>query len=222
MIEYSCLARRFYHDRGGVAAIEFALISPIMLLMLFATFEIFNVSRVQSKLNLAAGQFAQMIAAQTSVTEGSANGPGGTLGDLCTAVSYNMLPYDRTALSAWIESTTVNGGGGTGQDWANDSSCPSSVRIGSFWETITLTNISDTPRSMFTLDGTPKGSGGKTVPGYSAITVQLTYTYANLLPYLLGPVLTFKAVGSARPRTNTTIPCTYPNGSTTAKCPGVY
>jgi Flp pilus assembly protein TadG len=222
LIDLLGMKRRLYRDRAGIAGIEFALVAPAMVLMLLTTFELMNAERVQAKLNLAAGQLAEMIAAQSSVTEGSPEGPGGTLGDFCTAASYDMLPYDPSKLSGWMESTTVGSGGGTAQNWANDKSCPAANAIGSFWETIDLTTISDTPRSMFTLDGTPKGSGGQTVPGYSAITVQLTYTYTNILPHLLQPFVTFTAVGSARPRSNTTIPCTYPSGSGTAACPGVY
>ena len=212
---------RLYRDRSGVAAIEFAVIAPVMLLMLFATFELFNAARVQSKLNLAAGQLAQMIAAQTSVTEGSNHGAGGSLGDLCTAVSYNMLPYNPSRLSAWIGSTTVDSNGVLQQDWVNDLSCPSSETSGSPKEITVLTGISNTPLSMYTQNGSQQSAqNGK--PGYSAITVQLTYYYANILPYLLGTTLTYKAVGSARPRSNTTIPCTYPDTASTTKCLGAY
>jgi hypothetical protein len=211
-------------QRAGTAALEFALIAPVMVLMVFGTIELTQVFRIQSKLNVAAGQLAEMIAGQSTVTTGSSDGPGGTLGDMCTAASYNLLPFPTTTLSAYIESTTVIQPFGiqTAQDWATDRSCPSAVPIGSFSETITLTNIADTPRSLFTLDGTPKSSGGTLVKGYSAISLQLTYVYKNILPYFLGPSLTFTASAAARPRSNHTISCTYQSGSTSAPCPGVY
>lgn len=215
---------RLSRDRAGSAGVEFALIAPVMVLMMFATIELVNAMRIQAKLNVAAGQLVEMIAGQPSVTEGSSVGPGGTLGDMCTAASYNLLPFPTATLSAYIESTTVVQPFGiqTSQDWADDKSCPSANPIGSFSETILLTNIANTPRSLFTLDGTPSGYGGTLVKGYSAISLQLTYVYTNVLPYSLGPTITFTAVAAARPRSNTTISCTYPSGGTTAPCPGVY
>lgn len=216
---------RLYRDRSGVAALEFALIASIMVTMILGTIEFSNIFRAQAKLNVAAGQLVEMIAGQASVTQGSANGPGGSLGDLCTAASYNMLPYSPSRLSAWIESTTViqSGSGlGTKQDWATDMACPASSQAGSFTETIVLTNIADTPRSLFTQDGTPRASGGTLVKGYTAISLRLTYTYVNALPFLRGRTLTFTAVAAARPRANAAVTCTYPSGSGTASCPGVY
>ena len=212
-------------DRQGVAALEFALIAPVMVAMLLGTIELANAIRVQAKLNVAAGQFAEMIAGQVSVTQGSSDGPGGILGDLCTAAAYNLLPYNTGALSAWIESTTVVPsffGPRTAQDWASDTACPASNPAGSFSETILLTNIADTPRSLFTQDGTPKSSGGTLVLGYTAISLQLTYTYANPVRFLLGPAIVFTAAAAARPRSNAAVTCTYPSGGGTAPCPSYY
>ncbi len=109
------LLHRWQQDRRSVAALEFALAAPVMSLLLAAPIEITNAIRIQTKLNVAAGQLADMIAGQTSVTEGSSNGPGGSLGDMCTAVSYNLWPYSPADLSAWIESTAVVQGSGGAQ-----------------------------------------------------------------------------------------------------------
>jgi Flp pilus assembly protein TadG len=134
--------------RCGIASIEFAVIVPAMLTLMLGTFEFINAWRVQQKLNTAAGQLVEMIAAQSKVTEGSAEGPGGSLGDFCTAASYNMYPYPMNTLSGWVESTTEQSTGSNGhpQDWANDTSCPASIRSGSFAETIALTGIANQPR----------------------------------------------------------------------------
>ncbi len=209
---------------AGVAALEFALVAPLLLLMLLGTVDLVNAIRIQMKLNVTAGQLAEMIAGQPSVTMGSSDGPGGSLGDMCAAAAYNLKPYSAAPLSAYIESTTVVQGSGiaTAQDWASDRACPSANPIGSFWETIILTSIADTPRSLFTIDGTPRASGGTLVKGYSAISLQLTYLYRNVSPFLLGRFITFTAVAAVRPRSNTTVGCTFPSGNATAPCPGVY
>ena len=208
--------------RDGVAALEFALIAPVIVTMVLGTLEIDDALRIQAKLNFAAGQLAQMIAASSSITTGSSDGPGGTLGDLCTAASYNLLPYPTSPLSAWIESTTVSTNASTGQNWAEDSACPTLNKYGSFTETITLTGLADKPRSMFTADGTPSGQGGTEVAGYTAISLVLLYSYTNPVHFLLGKTIFFTAVGVARPRSGVAPTCIYPSGSGTAPCPGVY
>jgi hypothetical protein len=215
---------RILQDDRGVAALEFAIIAPVMITMFFGVVELSNVMRAQAKLNIAAGQFVEMIAAQSSVTERSSEGPGGTLGDYCTAASYNMLPFPTANLSAWVESTTVTQGFGVqlGQDWANDTSCPSTNKAGSFAETITLTAIANTPQSLFTADGTPWGSGGTLVVGYTAISAKLTYQYSNVLTHFLGSTVTLTAVAAARPRANVAVKCTYLSGTSNQPCPGVY
>ena len=208
--------------RKGMAALEFALIAPVILTMVLGTLEISDALRIQAKLNFAAGQLAQMIAASSSITTGSSDGPGGTLGDLCTAASYNLLPYPATTLYARIESSTVSTNASTGQDWAEDSACPTVKKSGSFTETIALTAIANSPRSMFTADGTPPSQGGTEITGYTAISLELFYTYTNPVHFLLGKTMAFTAVGVARPRSGVAPICTYPSGSGTAPCPGVY
>jgi Flp pilus assembly pilin Flp len=215
--------RHFLPDRRCASAIEFALIAPVLVLFFLATIELVNAYRVQSKLNFAAGQLAELIAAQSSVTEGPPlngghAGQGGSLGDMCQAAADDMLPYDTTKLAGWLGSTTVNNGGGLGDNWVDDISCPSTSQIGvSYNETNSFHAYETSPNSMFTATG----KTGTNVTGYSAIAVKLFYSYNNILPLFLGPTLTFTGVGVARPRSNQVIPCTYSttSGTTTTTTP---
>ena len=197
------------------------MIAPVMLVMLLGTVEFVNMFRVQIKLNVAAGQLAEMIAGQPSVTEASSAGAGGSLSDMCTAASYNLLPYNRKALSALVGSVTVTPALAPALDWFTDKACPSVVN-GTAASGSAVITAADTPRSLFTIDGTPSSSGGTAVKGYSAVSIQMTYVYTNIIPFMLAPSITLTAVASARPRSNTTIPCTYPSGSTPAACGVIY
>ena len=213
--------RRLARDCSAVAAVEFALIAPVMLVMMLGTVELVNVFRVQIKLNVAAGQLAEMIAGQPSVTLASGSGIGGSLGDMCTAVSYNLLPYNRTALSALIGSVTVTAAQAPALDWFTDKACPTVVN-GTGSSLTSVITAADMPMSLFTLTGTPAGSGGAAVPGYSAISIEMSYVYSNLIPFILSPSITLTAVASARPRSNRTVPCNYPIGSGQVACGTVY
>lgn len=205
-----------------MAAIEFALIAPLMTTCLLGTIELTNIMRVQAKVNVVAGQLAEFVAGQPAVIIGPS--PGGaytaqSLSDMCAGAAMNMLPYNTAAVQASIGSVTV----GTSfallhpiTDWTTDVSCgATNYHAG---QTLLYT-LANSPRSLFTQDGTPFSSGGTAVNGYSAISVQVRYQYANILPNILGRSITLVAVAVARPRSNAAITCTIGAGSGASACP---
>ena len=212
-------------DCAGLAAVEFALVAPVMVVLLFGTIELGNAFRIQTRVNTATGQLAEQIAAQQAVTA-----PGGNLADICTGVAMNLLPYATASFSADIvsgtndhpsnrvagstDSTTV----GPYLDWENTSSCPTtdSTPMGANGA---YAFANSSPSSMLTKSGTPATASSDFGMGYSVIVVQTTYTYANVLPLFLGRSITFSAVAVARPRQNSEIMCTNPAGTTA--CPSL-
>ncbi len=213
--------RRLQMDRRAVAAVEFALIAPVMVILLVGTIELVNLLRIQLKVNMAADQLVEMVAGASTVTEAASGGTGGSLTDMCTAAAYNLLPYGSGKMSAAIASITVTPNLVITADWATDKACPTQV-TGSASLITALTAAADTPRSLFTLDGTPSASGGTVVKGYSAISTQVTYVYSNIIPFLQAPSITFTALATARPRSNATIPCSYGTGTPASPCSVVY
>ena len=210
-------------DRAGLAGVEFALVPPVMVPLLFGAIERGNAFRIQTKVNTATGQLAELIAGQQAVTA-----PGGNLADMCTGAALNLLPYPTGTLSADIvsgtndhpsnrvagstDSTTV----GPYLDWENVSSCPTKASAMGAYAAYVLAN---SPSSMLTKSGTPASSSSDYGMGYSVIVVQTTYTYANVLPLFLGRSITFSAVALARPRQNSEIKCTNTAGNTA--CPSL-
>ncbi len=208
-------------DRSGLAGLEFALIAPVMVVCCFATIETLNAFRVQARLNTAAGQLAELVAGQSSVTA-----PGGSLADICTGAMMNILPYPNATLSADIvsvtndhpsnrggestDSTTVN----TYRDWENTSSCPSGAGDGMGLQG--AFNLVNAPFSLLTSTGAPASGPNDQrhlVYTYSAIAVTMRYSYANVVPFLLGKSLVFSATAVARPRSNVEIQCTGASGA---------
>lgn len=213
-------------DRRGTAAVEFALVAPFMITLLFGTIEVVNAFRVQAKLNTAAGQLAELIAAQQSITA-----PTGSLADLCLGAGLNMAPFDASTFSADVASVSndhpsnrVAGSTDAASvaaylDWENKSACTGAV-TGSLGLSGAF-GLANAPSSMLTKTA---ASASSTIDpalayGYSAIVVRATYSYANLLTFTLGKSLSFSATAVARPRTNVTIKCT--NTAGTATCPAL-
>lgn len=213
--------RTLRSDRRGVAAVEFAIVAPVMVTLLFGAIELGNAFRIQTKVNTATGQLAELIAGQQAVTA-----PAGNLKDMCTGAAMNLLPYPTGSFSADIVSGTNDHPsnrtpGSTDSttvlpypDWENTSSCPTTDAspMGQYGAYA----LANTPSSMLTLSGAPDNNFGM---GYSVIVVQATYTYANVLPLFLGRSITFSAVAVARPRQNSTIKCT--NTAGTTACPAL-
>ena len=68
------LAKRFRSDRRGVAAIEFALVVPLMLVMYLGTIEISSAVSINRKVSRIAATVADLVTQQTEVTKTSLAG----------------------------------------------------------------------------------------------------------------------------------------------------
>lgn len=218
-------ARRFdggWIDRRGVATVEFAVIAPVMILIVLGTIEMCNVFRVQAKVNTLAGQLATLVATEASVTA-----PAGSLADVCKGAMFNLSPYASSSATADIvsisndhpagrvsgstDSTTVQ----TYLDWENISSCATSASAMGLSGAAGLAN---SPASLLTKSGMTPGSNADLAYTYSAIVVQVTYRYQNVVGFFLGNLITLSATAVARPRSNVTIPCVNSSG---ASCPSL-
>lgn len=219
--------------RRGTAAVEFALIAPVMIVMMFSTIELINAFRVQAKVHTMAGQLAELVASSAAVTApGSGEqAPGGSLADACTGAALNLLPYSKGAVSVQIASVSVDHpsnriAGSTDSksvqaylDWENDTACPQRAsgslgRAGAF-------ALVDQPLSMLTKSGASANAvdNQSLTYGYSAVVVAVQYSYSNVAPYSLKDLLSFSSTAVVRPRANTTIACT--NVAGTSPCPQI-
>ncbi|MDE8344707.1 MAG: TadE/TadG family type IV pilus assembly protein [Acidocella sp.] len=241
--------RRVLRDRTSAAAVEFAVIAPLMLLLLLGTIELTNVVRMQAKLNIMAGQMAEFVAGQPEVVLGSvATLQGqqppvpltGSISDMCMGAAMNMIPFNTGnsslangnlgpgGLYIAVGSDTVEAVGGSNThpvtDWTTDTLNCQPVSYPHIGEN--LFYISNDPNSLYTTDGTPftdfsgYGGGGTAMLGASGINVEVVYVYRNILPFLLGPSIVFTATAAARPRGNATIRCiTYLTAPLGSQCP---
>jgi Flp pilus assembly protein TadG len=175
MTAFTTKLRSLWHAEGGVAAVEFALIVPTLMVLFLGTFEASNLIRVKMKFDAAAPAVASLVALQNPSQTGSLTS------DFCTGAADMMAPFSTSGLNVEVASVT-NYNGTTSVDW-----------------TANCGNLSH-PQSPTVL-----ATGLVPNPGDSVIVVQTTYTYNAPVHLVLGSTYTFQNVGYARPRDNSTL-----------------
>jgi len=194
-------------DSRGVVALEFALIVPMMVLILIGIYQISQVVRVTMKLSNVAVAVADLIAQQDSVT----GGVTGSLGNFCKAAQLMMAPFPTGAATgpfslsiASVTNYSNNTVSNVKVDWTVNAAC-----------TTTATGTSALGSSATTLVTSPVNlvpntgpSGTTNIAGDTVIIVQANYKYSSLVQYLAPALVSQSRVGFARPRGNSVVACT--------------
>jgi len=82
---------RFRRDIGGVASIEFALVVPVMVLILIGMFELSQMVSVDRRVRQVASSTADLVARATALTTADMDG-------VLDVVEQLMKPHDHTVL----------------------------------------------------------------------------------------------------------------------------
>jgi Flp pilus assembly protein TadG len=91
-------------DRSGVAAIEFALLVPVVIVVYLAGFEVMEAATVSRKLTDTTVQIASVTSQYTSMTDTD-------VGNVLGASSQIMTPYPTNSLSIVLSQVTVQDSG---------------------------------------------------------------------------------------------------------------
>jgi Flp pilus assembly protein TadG len=193
-------------DARGVVALEFALIVPMMVLILVGIYQISQVVRVTMKLSNVAIAVADLVAQQDSVT----GGVTGSLGNFCKAAQLMMAPFPTGAtgpFSLSIASVTNYSNNATSTvkvDWEVDAACTvaatGTATLGSSATTSVTSPVNLVPNSG--------PSGTTNIAGDTVIIVQANYKYNSLVQYLAPALASQSRLGFARPRGNSVVSCT--------------
>jgi Flp pilus assembly protein TadG len=188
---------RLLHDRSGVAAIEFALIFPILLLLFIGSFETANLVLASMKLEASAETAADLVA-QTRVNTVLQSTDFTNITNAAKQV-LTPLPTSGTQLKVAYASVTYSTGAAV-IDWH--------VEVNS----ATAITTANTPNnaSLANLGSQTSGSTD------SVIIVRLTYAYSSPVSYVLNSSYTLSESAFNRPRYMNCVP-TYLN--TGSVCP---
>jgi Flp pilus assembly protein TadG len=171
--------RRRLHGRiandDGTAAIEFALVLPLMIALFMGIFEVTRVVGAEMRLTAATQSIADMMAQQANIALAeSAN--------FCNGAKMTLYPLPATSLKVAVASVT-KGVASTTVDW-NDIACGGATAISNA-ATLAPTlvpNVTD-----------------------SVIIVQTSYSYTSPVSYVLSASYTLTATAYARPRNVATV-----------------
>lgn len=151
--------RRFGRARKGLAALEFAILAPMMVFLLFASVDLIDVLGANSRAQNAAASLADVVARDTEISDAEVSGLWDALGVL-------MYPNDPSTIDIRVTSVRIVDATTATVVWSEGRGM-SPRTVGS---SVAL------PAAMMT-------------PGASVIMAESIYHYSSPLGFLLaGPV----------------------------------
>lgn len=104
--------RIFARTNRAVAAVEFALILPFILVLYMGSLEVSQVIVMDRKLATVASTVGDLVARSNGEVS------GGTVDDYFTAAQLILKPYPTTSLLQLVTSVHVDGDGNTNVEWS--------------------------------------------------------------------------------------------------------
>jgi Flp pilus assembly protein TadG len=98
---FGAAANRFARSRHGVAAVEFAFIAPVLLVLYFITVEVSHAIETNKKVGRAASMIADLITQQSEMSPGS-------LDAIMKIGKATLQPYDRSQLSIYTTGISIS------------------------------------------------------------------------------------------------------------------
>ena len=115
----------FRRDRKGVAAVEFALIAPLMLALYMATVEFQEYFTMDRKLTAMTSAAADVVSQDDVVTATEMN-------DIFTAISSMMSPFNIAAIKLRITRVDIDSSGNVSVCWSRGKNYTGRAKGSSF------------------------------------------------------------------------------------------
>jgi Flp pilus assembly protein TadG len=182
---------RLADDRSGIAAIEFALLFPVLAILFLGSYEVSDLLLHYLKLQAAAETAADLVS-QTPVNtylESSGSSSGWDFTNITNAVEQVMTPFPTSSLEVAYASITYSTGTPV-IDWHTEVNGAPAITLSSLPNSV----------SAATLGNETSGSTD------SFVVVRLTYPYTSPVQYLLKSTLTLTEAAFNRPRYVSCVP----------------
>jgi Flp pilus assembly protein TadG len=168
--------RRFVTAKKGSAALEFAIIAPMMIFLLFGSVDLLDMLSANKRVQNAAASVADVVARDTAVSNNEVAG-------LWAALDVLMFPQDGSTVNLRITSVTIQNATTARVVWSEAQGMNPLVANSS----VSL------PSAMMT-------------PGTSIIMSEATYSYEAPLGFLLPAPVTLRHNAYRRSRLVDPIP----------------
>jgi Flp pilus assembly protein TadG len=169
-------------DLRGAAAIEFALILPVLVLLYTLGFEVCQAATVNRKLTDTTVQLANVTSQYTSVAKSD-------ISTIMNASSETMTPFPTSTLALTLSEVSIDAKGNATVTWSE------AYLDGVALQGNTLKTPPTAPPSLLT-------------PNSSYIVVQSTYAYTPVIAGDFMPTITLSDQSFMLPRDSGSIPCT--------------
>jgi len=103
--------RKFSKAREGLAAVEFALIAPVLGTMLLGTIELCNALECHQKVTMVASSASDLVAQTSTVSSSDMN-------DVFNAATAIVYPFDQSNISIVVSSVLSDGTGNGTVAWS--------------------------------------------------------------------------------------------------------
>jgi Flp pilus assembly protein TadG len=170
--------RRLRADNRGVAAIEFALVVPVVIVVYVVGFEVTEAATVYRKVTDTTVQLANVTAQYTSMTDTDT-------ANVMNASAQIMSPYPTANLSIVLSEVTTNANGVGKVTWSE-----------------TLQGVRLAAKTKVTMPA------GFQTANTSYILVQTSYSYQPTIGAAFVGAIPIKNQIFMLPRSSTSIPCT--------------
>ena len=169
------MLKRFYRAKSGVAALEFAIILPLVLLGFVGASEVSSAVQVSQKVSQTASTVADLVAQATTISNADET-------NIFSAANAIIFPYPSAGEGIVISSIADNGGG-VGRVLWSDAQNGTPRAVGS---TLTL-------------------PAGVVITGGSVILAEIRYSYTPSTSYVITGAIQMGSQFYSRPRRVTTI-----------------
>jgi Flp pilus assembly protein TadG len=153
------IAGRFLRDRRGVAALEFALIAPVIILLYLGSVELTTGLDVNKNLGRAGSMVADLVTQQQTITKAD-------ITNIMAIAKATMLPYQRD--TPQIKITAI------------DVPVTGSAKV--VWSRQTKNGVESTP---YTAGSTANINANLLIPGTSVIRVETNIAYVPLIAWTI-------------------------------------
>lgn len=165
----------FLLNSAGLAAVEFALIVPLLLLFYLGSFEAANMLTANRRVTAVAYTAADLTAQAATIDNAD-------MADIFSASSAILSPFPTTTLSVRITSVVANASGSPRVAWSD--------------------GFQIAPR---TVNSTVDLPAGLVTPGTGVVMTEVTYGYESPVSSMVKETITFKETAYLKPRRAVTI-----------------
>ena len=171
------LLQRFIKARQGLAAVEFALIAPVMLALFFGAVELCTAVDCNSRVSRVGYTVADLVAQSSAVSTADTT-------NIFNAANAILFPFASANAKIVVSSLVDDGKGGAKVAWSDAQNTAARTK----GATVTI------PAGLIT-----SGSGD------SVIFAEITYSFTAPVTYILGGPITLSNSFYTKPRRSTTV-----------------